>query len=112
MGMQIVNTKILKDAKLSANDMAFYLRHHGWQERSGKNTRIRVFQGVNDDFGRPFLLMIPTSDQFRDAVLRLSEALELLAALDDCSIEEMLTKIQNFLQAETISPVPQTSSPT
>jgi hypothetical protein len=106
MGMPIVNTKILKDAKLSANDMAFYLRHHGWQERPGKNTRITVFQGVEDDFGRPFLLMIPTNDQFRDTLLRLAEALELLAALDDCSIEDMLTKIQNFLQAETISPVP------
>jgi hypothetical protein len=48
MGMPIVNTEILKDAKLSANDMAFY----------------------------------------------------------------MLTKIQNFLQAETISQIPQISSPT
>jgi hypothetical protein len=110
MGMQIVNTKILKDAKLSANDMASYLRHHGWQERPGKNTRIRVFQGVNDDFGRPFLLMIPSNDQFRDTVLRLSEALELLAALDNCSIEDMLIKIQHFLQAEQIFSIPHSSS--
>jgi hypothetical protein len=54
--------------------------------------------------------MIPTNDQFRDTVLRLSEDLELLAALDNCSIEDMLIKIRHFLQAEQISSIPHSSS--
>ncbi len=108
--MRIVNTKLLKDAKLSVNDMALYLRYYGWKELPEKNPRIIVFQGENDDFGRPLLLMIPSHDQFRDAVLRLSEALELLAALDNCSIaslaplaiEDMLAQIQDFLRRQAV----------
>ncbi len=42
--MPIVNTKILRDAKLSASDMALYLHHHGWQELPNKNTRLIIFQ--------------------------------------------------------------------
>jgi hypothetical protein len=102
MDMLRVNTKLLKDAKLSVNDMALYLRYHGWQELPKNNPRVTVFQGENDDFGRPLLLMIPSNDQFRDAVLRLAEALELLAALEDCSIEDMLTQIQDFLHQQVI----------
>jgi hypothetical protein len=102
MDMLRVNTKLLKDAKLSVNDMALYLRYHGWQELPKNNPRVTVFQGENDDFGRPLLLMIPSNDQFRDAVLRLAEALELLAALEDCSIEDMLTQIQDFLHQQAI----------
>jgi hypothetical protein len=102
MEMRIVNTKLLKDAKLSVDDMALYLRFHGWQELPGKNSRVTVFQGEDDDFGRPLLLVIPSNDQFRDAVLRLSEALELLAALDNCSIEDMLTQIQDFLHRQAV----------
>jgi hypothetical protein len=45
------NTKILKDAQLSANDMAFYLRRHGWQERPGENTRITFFNSFACAFG-------------------------------------------------------------
>ncbi len=100
--MLIVNTKLLRDAKLSVNDMALYLRYHGWQELPKKNPRLTVFQGENDDSGQPILLMIPSNDQFRDAVLRLSEALELLAALEDCSIEDMLAQIQDFLHRQAI----------
>jgi hypothetical protein len=102
MDMLRVNTKLLRDAKLSVNDMALYLRYHGWQELPKNNSRVTVFQGENDDFGRPLLLIIPSNDQFRDAVLRLSEALELLAALEDCSIEDMLTQIQDFLHRQAI----------
>jgi hypothetical protein len=103
MDMLRVNTKLLKDAKLSINDMALYLRYHGWQELPKNNPRVTVFQGENDDFGQPLLLIIPSNDQFRDAVLRLAEALELLAALEDCSIEDMLTQIQDFLHRQAIS---------
>lgn len=103
--MRIVNTKLLKDAKLSVDDMALYLCFHGWQKLSGKNPRVTVFQGENDDFGRPLLLVIPSNDQFRDAVLRLSEALELLASLEDCSIEDMLMQIQDFLRIRKTAPV-------
>jgi hypothetical protein len=98
------------NTKLSVNDMALYLRYHGWQELPKNNPRVTVFQGENDDFGRPLLLMILSNDQCRDAALRLAEALELLAALGDCSIallaplaiEDMLTQIQDFLHREAV----------
>jgi hypothetical protein len=77
--------------------MALYLRYHCWQELPKNNPRVTVFQGENDDFGRPLLLMIPSNDQFRDAV-----ALELLAALEDCLIEDMLIQIQDFLHRQAI----------
>jgi hypothetical protein len=105
MDMLRVNTQLLKDANLSVDDMSLYLRHHGWQEVPGTNARVKVFQGVTDDFGQPLLLIIPSSDRFLDTVLRLSEALELLAALEDCSIEDMLAQIQNFLHVRQAIPL-------
>jgi hypothetical protein len=107
MDMSIINTKIVKESKLSLNEMAYYLRHHGWQEVPGQNKYLAVFQGINDDSGRPLLLVLPRQEGTSDELRHLALALEMIAFLEDCSLESALTQIQNFASSHelTMNPV-------
>jgi hypothetical protein len=96
MDMSIINTKIVEDSKLSVNDMAYYLRQHSWQELPGQNEHLVVFQGINDDFGRPLLLVLPRKEGTSDELRHLAIALEMIAFLKNCSLESALTQIQDF----------------
>jgi hypothetical protein len=51
MVMMIINTKIIENADISVEDFVLYLARQGWQEVSGQNKLMRVFQGINDDLG-------------------------------------------------------------
>jgi hypothetical protein len=54
-----------------------------------------IFQGVNDDFGNPIILTLPSNDDFGDALRRLSEAVNLVAFLENRSPESILVDLQN-----------------
>jgi hypothetical protein len=48
-----ISPQLLRESKLSVNDMATYLTQHGWEKVPNQNQRVTIFQGVNDDFGNP-----------------------------------------------------------
>ncbi len=95
--MSIINTKIVEDSKLSVNEMAYYLRQHSWQELPGQNEHLVVFQGINDDFGRPLLLVLPRKEGTGDELRHLAIVLEMIAFLKNCSLESALIQIQDFV---------------
>lgn len=90
-----ISPQLLKEAKLSVNDMATYLTQHGWEKMPNQNQRTMIFQGISDDFGNPIILTLPSNDIFGDALRRLSEAVNLVAFLEDRSPESLLVDIRD-----------------
>jgi hypothetical protein len=95
MDMLEISPQLLKEAKLSVNDMANYLTEHGWKTVPNQNPRVTIFQGINDDFGNPIVLTLPRNDSFGDALRRLSEAVNLVAFLEDRSPESLMVDIRD-----------------
>jgi hypothetical protein len=75
-----------------------YLRQHGWQKIYHPNTRLLVFQGVNDDREYPIQIVLPSQNNFEDSDSRterlrqrlLAKAVNLLAAIEDRSTQETI----------------------
>jgi hypothetical protein len=93
MDMLEISPQLLKEARLSVNDMATYLTQHGWKQMANQNQRMMIFQVINDDFGNPIVLTLPSNDRFGDALRRLSEAVNLVAFLEDRSPESLLVDL-------------------
>jgi hypothetical protein len=94
MDMLEISPQLLREAKLSVNDMATYLTAHGWKKVPNQNQRVIIFQGINDDFGNPIILTLPQNDSFGDYLRRLSEAVNLVAFLEDRSPESVLVGLR------------------
>ncbi len=88
-----ISPQLLREAKLSVNDMATYLTEHGWKKMANQNSRVMIFQGINDDLGNPIVLTLPRNDVFGDALRRLSEAVNLVAFLENRSPESVLVDL-------------------
>jgi hypothetical protein len=95
MDMLEISPQLLKEAKLSVNDMATYLTEHGWKQVPNHNQRVTIFQGINDDFGNPIVLTLPRNDSFGDALRRLSEAVNLVAFIENRSPESLMVDIRD-----------------
>ena len=91
-----ISPQLLKEAKLSVNDMATYLTQHGWNKVPNQNQRVMIFQGINDDFGNPIVLTLPRNDSFGDALRRLSEAVNLVAFLEDRSPKSVMVDLHDL----------------
>jgi hypothetical protein len=95
--MLLTHLHLIDESELSVEEMAVYLRQHDWPEISGKHDRLMVFEWKKNDFcSNSLFLVLPRNNQDRSADLRLIDAVELLAHLDNCSFEEMLVKVQGF----------------
>jgi hypothetical protein len=97
MDMLEISPQLLREAKLSVNDMATYLIEHDWKIVPNQNQRVTIFQGINDDFGNPIVLTLPRNDSFGDALRRLSEAVNLVAFLENRSPESLMVDIRDRL---------------
>jgi hypothetical protein len=95
MDMLEISPQLLREAKLSVNDMATYLIDRGWKQVPNQNQRVAIFQGINDDLGNPIILTLPQNDNFGDALRRLSEAVNLVAFLENRSPESVLVDIRD-----------------
>ena len=60
-----------------------------------------LFQGINDDFGNPVLLSLPSNDSFGDALRRLAEAVNLVAAINQRPPEIILAEVQSLKLVQT-----------
>lgn len=81
----------LKDLRL--DDLIAYLETCGWERLIHPNDRAWVFSGPLDDEGKPFKLMLPRNMELLDAYLRLADAINLLADLQEQSPDEILRRI-------------------
>jgi hypothetical protein len=90
-----ISPKIVADVGLSVTDVANYLIQHGWQQITSQNDQLQVFQGINDDLGNPIILPLPINDNFIDTPLRLSEAVNLVAFVENRPPESVLIDLRD-----------------
>jgi hypothetical protein len=76
------------DNSIQIDNFVTYLHQHGWQKIDHPNTRLLVFQGVNDDRGYPIQIVLPSQNDFEDSDRLLAKAVNLLAAIEDRSTQE------------------------
>jgi hypothetical protein len=80
-----------------------YLIRHGWTQVAHPNTSVILFHGPEDDENRPLRLFLPATTTFRDAQIRVAEALDLLAVIQ----QEAPASIFNQIMAINIEGLPE-----
>jgi hypothetical protein len=85
---------------LLVHHIADYAISHGWRSVSQPNPRLMVFEKALDDYGNPIQLVLPSHEDFNDTPLRLAEAVSLLAAVEERSVEAVLAAIHAKVLAE------------
>jgi hypothetical protein len=85
---------------IQIDNFVTYLQQHGWQKIDHLNTRLLVFQGVNDDRGYPIQIVLPSQNNFEDSDRLLAKAVNLLASIEDRSTQETI----DLLSSETQHP--------
>ena len=87
--------------KLQLDNLLSYLQASGWELLNHPNDRAWVFSGPLDDEGRPFKLMLPRQMSFQDAPLRVADAINVLAGLQEQPPDEVLQAIDRFIEPAT-----------
>jgi|GEM_PF-1398255 len=80
----------LQTHPLNIADIISYLRQNGWQAVRHPNSRLLVFQGAADDGGNPIQLVLPSQNTFDDSPRLLAKAVNLLAAIEEKSPQEII----------------------
>ena len=83
---------------IQIDNFVTYLHQHGWQKIDHPNTRLLVFQGINDDRGYPIQIVLPSQNNFEDSDRLLVKAVNLLAAIEDRSTQEIIDLLNSKTQ--------------
>ena len=75
---------------LKITDFVNYLHQNGWQTVTHPNPRLLVFRGAADDAGNPIFVVLPSQNTFEDSDRLLKKAVNLLAAIEDKSLQEII----------------------
>jgi hypothetical protein len=91
------------DTKLNLRkqDVEKYVVSHGWQQIEHPNKHFQVFAGVPDNDGRPIRLALPINEQFQDTALRLYQAVQTIADVEERSITAVVADIQKIQVVST-----------
>lgn len=81
---------------LTIEDIAKYLVFLGWVRVEDANPKRFVFQGPENDFGKPLELFVPRHTEFIDSYERLADIVNFLSAFEEIPARDVLRKIQNF----------------
>jgi hypothetical protein len=90
------------DRPIQIDNFVTYLYQHGWGKIDHPNTRLLVFQGVNDDRGYPIQIVLPSGNNFEDSDRLLAKAVNLLASIEDRSTQETIDLLSRETQYSQI----------
>jgi hypothetical protein len=79
---------------LSKQDVESYILHHGWQQVEHPNKKLQVFAGLLDDDGRAIRLVLPVSNDQKDTPLRIYQAVQTIADIEDRSLNSVVADIE------------------
>jgi hypothetical protein len=88
---------------IQIDNFVTYLHKYGWLKIDHPNTRLLVFQGVNDDCGYPIQIVLPSQNDFEDSDRLLAKAVNLLAAIEDRSTQETIDLLSSETQHSQIA---------
>jgi hypothetical protein len=89
------------ELNLRKQDVEEYVVSHGWQQIEHPNKHFQVFAGVPDNDGRPIRLALPINEQFQDTALRLYQAVQTIADVEERSITAVVADIQKIQVVST-----------
>lgn len=78
-----------------------YLQSRGWVSARHPNTKWVVFQGPMADSGNRLQIILPRKSEFSDFYLRIADAVNLLAAIEDSLPRKVVNDIKSY-DADTI----------
>jgi hypothetical protein len=78
---------------LKISNVVTYLYQNGWQTVTHPNPRLFVFQGHADDVGNPIYVVLPSQNTFEDSDRLLIKAVNLLAAIEHKSPQEIINHL-------------------
>lgn len=82
------------------DDVADYLLEGGWRRVEHPNNKLLVFEGPDDDDGKPIRLILPRRMDYQDSDVRLAEAINLIAAVEERSPTTLANELA--LNAESV----------
>jgi hypothetical protein len=71
------------EQNLCKQDVEKYLLTHSWYQVEHPHKKLKVFDGVLDDDGQPFRLISPMNERTRDTTLRIYQAVQTIAGVED-----------------------------
>ena len=93
-------------AQVNAAGLESYLLARGWKRVDHPRKQLMVFEGPLDDDGEPFLIVVPSSERFRDFLGGLVRAIETLSIIEDRRPVAVLNDLLN----ENPRPTPSASA--
>jgi hypothetical protein len=92
--MKLHQTDKLPLETIGVDRITSYLIKRGWKQVPFPREGLLVFEGPEDDDGRPIVQVIPRSEQSSDFDLRAAELVRTLSVIEDRSVEEILHDIR------------------
>ncbi len=84
------------DLNLSKQDVESYILDHGWQQVEHPNHKLQVFAGSVDNDGREIRLVLPLSNELKDTPLRIYQAVQTIADIEDRSLNAVVADIERI----------------
>ena len=82
------------DLNLSKQDVESYILSHGLQQVDRPNKKLQVFAGAVDNDGREIQLVLPITNDLKDAALRIYQAVQTIADIEERSLNAVVADIE------------------
>lgn len=82
------------ELNLSIQAVKNYVLIHGWQHVDHPNKNLQVFAGMADNNGQSIRLVLPISNDLKDTPLRIYQAVQTLADIEDRSLNAIVADIE------------------
>jgi hypothetical protein len=92
--MAMLEHNPIVDLNLSKQDVERYITSHGWQQIDHPNKKLQVFAGVVDNDGQPIRVVLPLSNDLKDTPLRIYQAVQTIADIEERSIHLVVADIE------------------
>jgi hypothetical protein len=92
--MAMLEQNPIVDLNLSKQDVERYIISHGWKQVEHPNKKLQVFTGVVDNDGQPIRLVLPVSNDLKDTPLRIYQAVQTIADIEERPIHLVVTDIE------------------
>ena len=92
--MAMIEHNPIIDLNLSTQDVESYILSHGWRQVEHPNHKLQVFAGLLDDDGRAIRLVLPIANDLKDAPLRIYQAIQTIADIEDRSLSAVVADIE------------------
>jgi hypothetical protein len=98
--MAMIEHNPVVDLNLCKQDVERYILSHGWQPIDHPNKKLQVFAGPVDNENQPIRLVLPLADNLSDTPLRIYQAVQTLADIEERPLNIVITDIKQLTLTE------------